>query len=81
MSEEPKGLPPHRDNDHKIPLKDGAQPVNIGPYRYESMQKDVIEQLVKKMLNSDVIQHGTSIFFSYGVGEKERQFLAILCGL
>ncbi|XP_037412327.1 uncharacterized protein LOC119275560 [Triticum dicoccoides] len=32
--EEPTGLPPRRSCDHKIPLVEGARPVNIRPYRY-----------------------------------------------
>ncbi|XP_077225019.1 uncharacterized protein LOC143858248 [Tasmannia lanceolata] len=37
--QEPKGLPPHHSHDHHIPLKSGAQPVNVRPYRYPHLQK------------------------------------------
>ncbi|XP_010424225.1 PREDICTED: uncharacterized protein LOC104709283 [Camelina sativa] len=37
---EPTELPPFRENhNHKIPLKDGANPVNLRPYRYAVHQK------------------------------------------
>jgi hypothetical protein len=32
--EDPTGLPPRRQCDHKIPLIQGASPVQAGPYRY-----------------------------------------------
>jgi hypothetical protein len=32
--QEPKGLPPHRAQDHSIPLQEGAKPVSVRPYRY-----------------------------------------------
>ena len=31
------GLPPNRPDDHTIPLKEGAQPVNLRLYRYSSL--------------------------------------------
>ena len=37
--EEPTGLPPRRSCDHKMPLVEGACPVNIRPYRYSPEQK------------------------------------------
>ena len=49
---EPKGLPPPRSHDHNIPLKEGSNPVNLRPYRHSSLQKDVIEYMVKEMLGS-----------------------------
>ncbi|XP_048492259.1 uncharacterized protein LOC125493205 [Beta vulgaris subsp. vulgaris] len=48
--EDPTELPPHRGPfDHRIPLKHGAEPVNIRPYRYPLKQRDVIEQLVQEI--------------------------------
>lgn len=39
-----EGLPPFRSGfDHQIPLKEGSNPVNLRPYRYPLLQKDVIE--------------------------------------
>ena len=43
-------LPPRRQQDHKIPLVPGAQPVNVRPYRYTPYQKDEIERQIHKML-------------------------------
>lgn len=31
---EPEWLPPQRDIEHQIPLKDGTEPINVRPYRY-----------------------------------------------
>ena len=31
---EPNQLPPPRSHDQSIPLKEGAQPVNLRPYKY-----------------------------------------------
>ncbi|CAL9248404.1 unnamed protein product, partial [Arabidopsis halleri] len=48
---EPQGLPPFRDGfDHKIPLVTGSNPVSLRPYRYSSLQKDVIDKMVQEML-------------------------------
>ncbi|CAL9238184.1 unnamed protein product, partial [Arabidopsis halleri] len=48
---EPQGLQPFRDGfDHKIPLVTGSNPVSLRPYRYSSLQKDVIDKMVQEML-------------------------------
>nr|GFD32095.1 hypothetical protein CTI12_AA005680 [Tanacetum cinerariifolium] len=50
--EVPNCLPPKRGLDHKIPLKEGTQPINMRPYRHPSTQKDAIESMVKELLDS-----------------------------
>ena len=58
--EEPKSLPPHRELDHRILLKPGTTPVNVRPYRYPILQKDIIEQTVREMLQAGVIRDSHS---------------------
>ena len=53
--QEPKGLPPQRSHDHRVPLLPGSSPVNTRLCRYASLQKTVIEEMVKEMLQSGVI--------------------------
>ncbi|GJT12095.1 putative mitochondrial protein [Tanacetum coccineum] len=51
MFTDPISLPPFREGfDHKITLREGANPINLRPYRYPLLQKDVIEQLTKELL-------------------------------
>ena len=69
---EPTKLPPHREQDHRIPLVEGAKPVNIRPYRYGALQKDVIEQMTQELLNSGVIQNSSSPFSSPVVLVKKK---------
>lgn len=64
LFQEPKGLPPARLHDHKIPLQPGANPVNIRPYRYTHEQKDEMERQISKMLQSAIIQPSTSPYAS-----------------
>lgn len=49
-------LPLNRLEDHIIPLKEGAQPVNLWPYRYYSLQKNTMERLISKMVGAGTIQ-------------------------
>ena len=62
--EEPKKLPPIRDVDHCIPLKEGTEPVNVRPYRYAYFQKAEIEKQVLDMLKVGLIRPSTSPFSS-----------------
>lgn len=60
LFEEPTSLPPFRDGfDHRIPLEKGANPVNMRPYRYSSLQKDEIDKTVRSMLDNGIIQAST----------------------
>ncbi|GJU08920.1 retrotransposon-related protein [Tanacetum coccineum] len=71
----PTSLPPERCYDHKIPLREGALPIHIRPYRHPSTQKDTIENMVKELLNSGVIRESQSLFASPVVdGKKKREF-------
>jgi hypothetical protein len=64
LFEEPPSLPPSRSCDHTIPLIQGAQPVNIRPYRLSPTMKDEVEKQVQDMLNQGLIQHSSSAFSS-----------------
>ncbi|XP_026410826.1 uncharacterized protein LOC113306056 [Papaver somniferum] len=62
--QEPTTLPPFRAHDHHIPLKPLTTPPNQRPYRIPYIQKEVVEQLVQKMLKSGVIQPSHNPFSS-----------------
>ena len=44
---EPSELPPHRDHDHHIVLRDGTMPVNVRPSIYSVFQTNEIEMLIQ----------------------------------
>lgn len=78
--EEPNGLPPFREGfDHRIPLEVGANPVNLRPYRYSTLQKDVIDDMVKEMLTSGIIQRSSSPYASPIVLVKKKDGTWRLC--
>nr|GEW55751.1 hypothetical protein [Tanacetum cinerariifolium] len=70
--EVPNYLPPKRGHGHKIPLKEGTQPINMRPYRHPPTQKDAIESMVKELLDSGVIRHSQSSFSSPVVMVKKK---------
>ncbi|KAF5472044.1 hypothetical protein F2P56_008792 [Juglans regia] len=61
---EPSCLPPPREVDHCINLKEGTEPINVRPYRYAHYQKNEIEKQVQDMLQSGLVQTSTSPFSS-----------------
>lgn len=80
LFEEPVELPPFRDGfDHRIPLESGANPVNLRPYCYSTLHKDVIDTMVKEMLNKGIIQCSTSPYASPVVLVKKKDGSWRLC--
>ncbi|RVX10301.1 Retrovirus-related Pol polyprotein from transposon 17.6 [Vitis vinifera] len=77
--EEPTGLPPVRDYDHQIDLKDEAGPINCRPYRYAAVQKDAIEKLIGEMLHVGVIRQSRSPYASPVVLVKKKDGSWRLC--
>lgn len=76
---EPQGLPPRRYHDHRIPLKEGSQPVNQQSYRVPYFQKNEIERQVTEMLNTGVIQPSTSPFASPVILVKKKDGTWRMC--
>lgn len=60
----PTSLPPNRDIEHRIVLKEGTDPINVRPYRYAHFQKEEIERQVQEMLDSGLIRPSSSPFSS-----------------
>lgn len=60
----PPGLPPIRNREHTIVLKEGSNLVGVRPYRYPQFQKDETEKLIKEMLMAGIIKPSTSPFSS-----------------
>ena len=77
--EEPRVLPPFRGKDHHIILKDGVEAINCRPYRYGAIQKDVIENMTRDMLESGIIQNSTSSFSSPVVLVKKKDNTWRMC--
>lgn len=61
---EPQGLPPVRQWDHKILIKDGVDPMNVRPYRYPYVMKAEIESQVAEMLDTGIIRPSNSPYSS-----------------
>ncbi|RVW35808.1 putative mitochondrial protein [Vitis vinifera] len=61
---EPSSLPPTREVDHSIALKEGTEPINVRPYRYAHYQKKEIEKQIQDMLQSGLVRPSTSPFSS-----------------
>jgi hypothetical protein len=79
LFEEPKGLPPKRLCDHKIPLLPVATPMTLRPYRYNPMQKNEIEKQVAELVRQGVLQYSSSPFASPVLLVKKKGLTWSLC--
>lgn len=75
----PKGLPPPRLQDHRIPLKDEGVVIKIRPYRYWTIQKGEMEILIQEILQDGIIRYSNSIFASPIVMVKKKYGSWRLC--
>nr|KYP71834.1 Retrotransposable element Tf2 [Cajanus cajan] len=76
---EPKGLPPKRTKEHVIVLKQGAEPVNVRPYRYPHYQKEEIERQVDELLKFGVIRPSTSAYSSPVILVRKKDHTWRMC--
>lgn len=76
---EPTELPPSRDCNHKIPLMQGSQPVNMRQYRHKPELKTEIERQVLELLKVGIIQKSTSPFSSPIILVKKKDGTWRLC--
>lgn len=82
LFQEPAGVPQKKDLDHQISLQPRTGPVNIRLYYYPTVQEDAVEELVRELSHSGVIQPSQSPFScSIILVKKTRWVLEIVCGL
>ncbi|KAL4348542.1 hypothetical protein GQ457_17G027610 [Hibiscus cannabinus] len=77
--QEPQGMPPERVHDHAIVLKEGAQPVNLRPYRFPHCQKTEVEKQISEMLAASIIRTSKSPFASPCLLDKKKDGSWRLC--
>lgn len=75
----PTTLPPARSCDHTIVLKEGTSPISLKPYRYQAIQKDVIESMTQELLDSGVIRNSQSAFAAPVVLVKKKDSSWRMC--
>ncbi|KAA0047602.1 ty3-gypsy retrotransposon protein [Cucumis melo var. makuwa] len=68
----PSELPPMRQVDHRIQLKEGTNPINVRLYHHPHAQKNEIEKLVNEMLDSRIIRPSISPFSSPVILVKKK---------
>ncbi|XP_044367478.1 uncharacterized protein [Triticum aestivum] len=76
---EPTNLPPTRECDHTIPLKEDTTPPNVRPYRVPHLQKNEMEQQIQLLLSRHIIQHSMSPYASPAILVRKKGGTWILC--
>ncbi|KAL4272664.1 hypothetical protein GQ457_13G022100 [Hibiscus cannabinus] len=76
---EPTSMPPERDHDHAITLKEGTQPINLRPYRFPHHQKSEVEKQISAMLEASIIRTSKSPFASPCLLVKKKDRSWRLC--
>lgn len=79
MFETPTSLPPNLGHEHAIVMREGSNPVGVRPYRYQQIQKDEIERLIKEMLEAGIIRPSTSPFSSPALLVKKKDESSRFC--
>lgn len=77
--EEPRGLPPIRENDHAIVIREGCGPVSVRPYQYAHSQKNEMERMIAEMLKAGVIQPSNRPYCSPVILVKKKDGNWRLC--
>jgi hypothetical protein len=73
----PKKLPPSRNADHKIELKDDSMPPSRAPYRLTNTELKEMQERLNELLNQGLIRpskspYGAPVLFVYKEGKKPR---------
>ncbi|KAL4568842.1 hypothetical protein LXL04_024459 [Taraxacum kok-saghyz] len=68
----PTGMPPKRNMEHQITLKEGTAPISVRLYRYPHFQKEEIERLIKEVLTAGVIQASNNPYSSPVILVKKK---------
>lgn len=76
---EPTELPPKRNCDHAIPLKEDSGPPNIRPYRVPHQQKEELEKQVKQLLDSAIIKPSESPYASPAILVRKKDGTWRMC--
>jgi hypothetical protein len=77
--QDPDHLPPERTVDHSIPLLQEDKPVNQRPYRLPYHKKNAMENLIKQLLDSHMIQPSVSPYSSPVILVKKKDGTWRLC--
>ncbi|GKB47621.1 reverse transcriptase [Tanacetum coccineum] len=75
----PTELPPQRTHDHTINLLPNTSSITVRPYRLPPNQKDVVEQMVKELLDAGVIRESQSPFSSHILIVKKKDGTWRMC--
>jgi len=77
--QEPQELPPQRSVDHSIPLLDNSKTIHQRPYRLAHHQKNAMEDLVKQLLQAQMIRPSVSPYSSPVILVKKKDNTWRLC--